>query len=84
MNLGRSGLESLKPFVEYRRCATEVSAGYAERVEDVMIWRSRCEVEGIVAEGGKDGINILCDSYEWKFEKRFGLCLLYHRGNKSL
>jgi hypothetical protein len=54
-------------------CASEVATGYAEGVEDVVIWWAGSEVEGLVAEGGKDSVDIFCESYKGELEESFGL-----------
>jgi len=73
MDLCRGGLEPLKPFVENSRCATEVATGYAEGIEDVVVWRAGAKVKSLVAEGGEDCVDVLYKSNKGEFEESFGL-----------
>jgi len=73
MDLCGGRLEPLKPFVENGCCATEVATGYAEGVEDMVVWWAGSEVEGLVAEGGQDGVDVFCEPDKGEFEKSFGL-----------
>jgi hypothetical protein len=54
-------------------CASEVATGYAEGIEDMVIWWAGSEVKSLVAKGRKDSVDIFCESYEGELEQCFGL-----------
>lgn len=69
----------MKPIVKNGCRASEVVAGDAERIQDLMILRPRREIESFMAEGYKYGVDIVHKAYEGELKKSLRLRLLHHR-----